>query len=508
MRIRLFTLALFFVTGAALAKNVTKSERFVQDLNLLTGGSLVVENPFGDILIVGADKPGMHAVVTKTMIGVDDDAIGEAREGTELRAAGNEKTRVLRTIAPLIRSPRWSAKVSYQIQVPRTTNIRVSSNVGDVRIANLDGTIAVNSFAGTLILQNTSGETNVASVNGTIIFDPNGKPESDTILQTLNGDIQVLVSPDANFEWIADTLTGQYRTTLGVRGRYLGTSFRGGFNAPGGPVIHTSTALGQVYMLKKGSLPTQARDLPKVLGLASTGPSGPPVIREFREQSVGELALDLDFVNVFVGSVEGSASVRTGAGEIHIGSIRGTTNVDSGGGPLSFGDAFGPIIAHTEAGDVIVNAARSRSNLGTNGGVIRLAFSAGPATLESGGGDIILRHAASSVNAMTKSGDITINLDPGLKTNRVIAKTGKGNIAVNVSPRFAADVQLTVLTSDPDANVIQTDFQGLAYSREQVGGKTRIRATGKINGGGDKVELSAEDGGIQFMSHASVLSAR
>jgi hypothetical protein len=34
--------------------------------------------------------------------------------------------------------------------------------------------------------------------------------------------------------------------------------------------------------------------------------------------------------------------------------------------------------------------------------------------------------------------------------------------------------------------------------REQVGNKTRIRATGKINGGGERVELYAEEGDIHI----------
>jgi hypothetical protein len=44
------------------------------------------------------------------------------------------------------------------------------------------------------------------------------------------------------------------------------------------------------------------------------------------------------------------------------------------------------------------------------------------------------------------------------------------------------------------------DFRGVTVRREQVGNKTRIRATGKINGGGERVELYAEDGDIHISS--------
>jgi hypothetical protein len=42
------------------------------------------------------------------------------------------------------------------------------------------------------------------------------------------------------------------------------------------------------------------------------------------------------------------------------------------------------------------------------------------------------------------------------------------------------------------------DFNGLTVRREQVGKKTRIHATGKINGGGERVELYAEEGDIHI----------
>ena len=67
-----------------------------------------------------------------------------------------------------------------------------------------------------------------------------------------------------------------------------------------------------------------------------------------------------------------------------------------------------------------------------------------------------------------------------------------------MSPRFAADIDATILTSDPEVNEMHIDFNGITVRREQVGNKTRIRATGKINGGGERVELYAEEGDIHI----------
>jgi len=79
------------------------------------------------------------------------------------------------------------------------------------------------------------------------------------------------------------------------------------------------------------------------------------------------------------------------------------------------------------------------------------------------------------------------------------AKTSQGNVALVVSPTFAADIDALVITGDADANTIRSDFN-LTIRREAYNGKTRIRATGKINGGGERIELVAEDGSINISS--------
>lgn len=510
--IRPIGIALLFV-NAALAANVTKTERYVQDVPMGVGGTFVLENAFGDIEIVGADEPDVHAVVVKTMVGVNDAAINEARNMTQLRIAGDEQTRILRTLVPLARNPKWSATVDYQVRVPRTAHVRVSSTASSsVRITNITGNVFVTNFSGTIYLKDVFGAAKVESTNGSIIFDRSGRLGANAELASTNGDIQVRLAPDASFDWIAETIAGGYRTTFqNVRGHFSGSTFRGTVNAPGGPTLHTASLMGRVFMLKKGTTPQQSAELVRVLPANTSESVGlPPIIQVYREQLVIQQrwTYEVSVGSVWVNEIRGDAFINTGAGEVHLGTITGTCNVTSGGGPLSIGDAFGSLIARTKVGDVIVGASRGASSLTTGGGIIRVTYSGGPTTLVSEGGDIIVRQAAGSVNAETTSGDISINVDPASKSQRLTAKTNKGNVAVNVSPRFGADIDLTVVTNDPDANSIKTDFPGLTFSREQVNGKTVVHATGKINGGGDRVLLYAEDGGIQFMSKAGALSSR
>ena len=58
------------------------------------------------------------------------------------------------------------------------------------------------------------------------------------------------------------------------------------------------------------------------------------------------------------------------------------------------------------------------------------------------------------------------------------------------------------MTSDPDSNAIHSDFN-LTIRRDRVGNRTRVRATGKVNGGGERVELYAEDGDIHITTQSA-----
>ena len=134
--------------------------------------------------------------------------------------------------------------------------------------------------------------------------------------------------------------------------------------------------------------------------------------------------------------------------------------------------------------------------------MIRVLYAGATMTLHSDGGDIIVREASAGVTADTRSGDITINLAPSLRTALVDAKTAEGNVSLNVNPRFGADIEAVVVTSQPDDNTIQSDFTGLSIRREQVNGRTRIRASGKVNGGGERVVLYAEEGDIHISAQS------
>lgn len=492
------------VTSPLLAANVVSKRQFNQQWTLAPGGALELNNAFGSIEIIGTDQADVAAVVTKTIVGVDKQALEEGDDRTELRIGGDDRTRIINTVNPLGRNPRWSSTVDYVLRVPRAVHVRVkASTTGRIRVAGIRGNVTIQTFSGTVILDNVIGAAQVENTNGNIVLISE-RPTSNAVLASVNGTVMIVVPPTASFQWQAESLTGDIRSTIPVRGEVVGTTFRGNVNAPGGPLIVSRTMLGAAILLNRGSQPAQAkaiRDVPQsAVRMVSASP--PSQATTERQQLVqGRFNWKSTIGDLDVAEVRGDAFVETGAGEIRLGTVFGVCSVRSGGGPLHLGEIHGTVIAITRAGDVIIDAARVGGTISTDGGIIRVLYTGGPTALNSGGGDITVRQALSAVTAQTRSGDIDIAMDRSTKTETIIAKTAKGNIVLNVGPKFAATVDATVITADADANTIVSELPGLTIQREQIaGGKTRIRATGKLNGGGDRIELSAEGGGIRIIS--------
>lgn len=492
--------------AALTAANQSAATRFTKEYTLDIGGEFWVDNPIGDIEIIGIDEPGLKITAVKNMIGADAAALKEASEETQLTIDGDQRVRVIRTVLPAVRN-RWSSSVMYSVRIPRTVNVKVASHTSQrIRIVNIAGNVTVKNVNGEIRLENVTGPSIIDSVNGNIFYDYWTKPQANAQLSTVNGGVTVYVPTESNFEWVGDSVRGDYLTTMPARVRLTGTSLRASVNAPGGPTVNTASVMQNIYILKKGTSPAEARSVRQqnVRDGYVPAPTAPRTIKILQIPLIqGNYMYSTNVGDVQIGKIEGDARIDTGAGSVHLGTVLGNCTVTSLGGPLDFGDILGALYARTEAGDVIVRAAREGGIVQTTGGIIRVIYTGGSTTLRSGGGDIIVRQASAEVIAETKSGDITISVDPTSKTQKIDARTMQGNVALNVTPRFAADVEATIMTDDPDANAIHSDFTGLSIKKEQVGSRTRIRATGKINGGGERVSLYAEGGDIHILSQTA-----
>jgi DUF4097 and DUF4098 domain-containing protein YvlB len=494
------------IAVAGFADPVTKVDRFSREFTLDVGGSFWIENPTGTIEIIGTDTPGLRVGCVKTVIADDPQSLVQGVEQTHVMMEGNQQVRIIKTVVPVVRAGKWRSSVAYTVRVPRSVHVKISTSSAErIRVQNITGNVTVKNFNGLIVFDNVAGSSIVDTVNGSIVYEYGAKPTANAQLSTVNGNIEVRVPGDSNFTWVADTIQGEFLTTMPVRGGFNGSTFRASVNSTGGPTLTTASLMGRVVLLRKGTRVEEARSVQQTPRVSLPIPSaGNTWETKFQAAKFdGNLVMSVPIGSIEVGRIEGFARVETGAGAVTLDSVLGEATVVSLGGPLSLGDIYRVLSAHTDAGDIIVRGALDGGNISTGGGTIRLLYSGGPTTLRSGGGDIIVRQASGPIDAETTSGDITITADPNAKTEKFEAKSLQGNVAVNVNPHFSADVEATIITSNPDANAIHSDFPGLTMHRDQINGKTRIRATGKINGGGQKLQLYATEGNIHITSQTA-----
>jgi len=497
----LLAVLILAASAAAQARSVGRTFRIEERFELNKDGTVILDNVIGDIEVTGTDDVAVSVDVLKTVVATDEEGIEEGRFLTELVVGGDAANRVLRTLMGGPRNKQWSSSVYWRVKVPRKAHVRISSTSSNhIKVTGIRGNAYVKNFNGTIVFENDSGLVTGDSVNGSIVFTAPAIL-AETRLTSVNGHVTVRVNQDADLRWIAETIGGDIRTNLPVRGMLAGPSFRGSVNAPGGPLLMTATLTGNVHLLGNGlgsDLIRSVRSIEKILIPPEQINQAVGGIR--RGVVNGSVTYNTQSGDVVITEVRGRALLSTNAGRVELGSVFGDANVKSSGGSLQLGEILGSLKASTNAGDVFVEAARRGGVIETTGGTIRLLYTGGPTRLVSGGGDIVVRQAAGPVEAETHSGDITIGVDRSSRRQKIDASTDKGNVVINIGPQFGADFDLTVITSDPAAHTIQADFPGLSISRDEVDGKTRIRATGRINGGGDRVTAQATDGSIRVMS--------
>lgn len=493
-------IALLGAGEAAAARFVT--ERSTHKLTLQKGGMLVLENVNGNVRVTGSDADVVVVNVERIFRANDPAGLAKAREATLTSEEGHDRLRVIRTVVKAA-GPDFGSTVNYDVQVPRNARVRIGTkSADDITVRNLIGSLAVTNVNGRIAVTEVAGPVSVESINGTITFDSVSKPVAEARLTTINGNIELRVPSAASFTWIAQSMRPTYLTTFkALAGRAVGAAYQAFVNGSNGPTFRTTAVMGTVALLRDGTRVSEARRIFDEVRVTSSEMVVVAPAREIVRRPLvdGDFAFAAGVGEVTVGEVRGSAKVKMGAGKVELGIVRGVCEVISRGGPLRFGDITGRLNASTSAGDVFIQSARDGGTITTGGGTIRLMHSGGPIRLQSGGGDIVVRQASGSISADTRSGDIAIAMDPSARSQRITGKTGKGNVLLNVSPSFGADIEVTILTSDAARDLLRSDFP-LSIQREEVGGRTRIRAFGRINGGGEKIELSSEEGGVQITS--------
>ena len=323
-------------------------------LDLKTGGNVVIAGWDRPEVSVRASLSGRDWRGTQVNLQLSD---GGARLESDYTTRGSTQ----------------SSRHSFQINVPRKYNVRISSAGGSLSITGVDGT-----FTG----QTGGGEINIQKTHG------------DVDIRTGGGEVHV---SDSRLNGSVSTGGGIVRIE-GVAGNLNG-------NSGSGPVIYMKTK-GATIHRENGVTILEADTVEFSVGRDSGSGSGSGT-----------------------GSGSGSSSrVSSSSG----GSTTTTNYVNDGVGRSSRFGASG-IRMNSAGGGISLRAAPDGARVTTGGGPIRIGASGGEVYASTGGGSIDIGPASGSVEAHTGAGDVTIELK-GAGAHSVDVTSGKGQVVL-VLPR-------------------------------------------------------------------------
>ncbi|HEV8628982.1 MAG TPA: DUF4097 family beta strand repeat-containing protein [Thermoanaerobaculia bacterium] len=211
------------LTGAAGAWAGSASERVERTLTLPASRQVVVENFNGSVAVTGWDQAQVRLVAVKTARAATD---GRARAylhdlGVQIDQRGDKL--VIRTKSPGAEGgiKGWLAcagvdgEVSYQLSLPRETELSVSTVNGNVEIVGLVAPVRAASTNGNVVVLEVGGEVDASSVNGSIrVGMRRAEPRSAMELSTVNGSILVILPDDFRAYVDARTTNGSVGSDL------------------------------------------------------------------------------------------------------------------------------------------------------------------------------------------------------------------------------------------------------------------------------------------------------
>lgn len=264
LRYSVFTLALLVASTSAGAQSDRAArfmdncqrgggdeERFCETrtVNVAASGALSVDGRTnGGISVHGWDRGGIQVLA---MIQANANSEAEAREiakGVNIVASGSE----IHAVGPSTgRHESWS--VSYDIYVPRQTNLTLTADNGGVSIESIAATINAETENGGLSLSDVQGDVHGRTVNGGINADLTGDRwvGGGLDLRTSNGGVRLTIPSNYSAMLETGTVNGSVNIDfpMTVQGR-IGKQFNTQLGA-GGATVRATTTNGGVTVRRK-----------------------------------------------------------------------------------------------------------------------------------------------------------------------------------------------------------------------------------------------------------------
>lgn len=212
----------------------------------------------------------------------------------------------------------------------------------------------------------------------------------------------------------------------------------------------------------------------------------------------GDVVLKTSGGNIDMGMVGGEASVATSGGDISIKGVGKSLKASTAGGNIDIGDVGGEAKVSTSGGDIKVRKVTGSATVSTSGGDIELDGASGFVKASTAGGDVSLRNVTGSVEASTAGGNVDAKINPTGKGRSKLTSAG-GEIVLAIPEDAKATIEATIRiqgrwSSKKSDYKVRSDFKSDSY--DQDNDEREIRATYKLNGGGELIELKTVNSDI------------
>jgi len=255
-------------TNSAQTIQLDETEKFEQSYALNANGKVYVANVNGSITVEAWDKNEVKLEAVK---------IGDSRESldeVEIKVDSNPNSFRVETeyLNRRVEGEKgWKnyrkLEVQFRLIVPRTAILDEIETVnGSVTVSNFVNSTNVSAVNGQVKATNLRGNASLSTVNGTVNADFDSLESGSKIsLETVNGQVNLLIPSDTNATVKADTVNGRIANDFGLpvrKGEYVGKDLYGRLGS-GNAQIKLSSVNGGLFINRKndGKNPSQPTNL-------------------------------------------------------------------------------------------------------------------------------------------------------------------------------------------------------------------------------------------------------
>ena len=208
----------------------------------------------------------------------------------------------------------------------------------------------------------------------------------------------------------------------------------------------------------------------------------------------GTSEIDTSGGSITLKSGGADVTAETSGGSIDIGPVTGNVDVDTSGGSIDIAMIDGNVKAETSGGSIDVAGSTGKIDVDTSGGSIRIDSSGGPVVAETSGGNITIKQANGFIEANTAGGSIEAEMIATSGDTHIVLTSAGGDIELYISQSLAAsvDAKIRISRHDDKEYEVHSDFPLNVKGK----GSRKVTATGDLNGGGNRIQLSTSSGDI------------